>query len=167
MFVVTESSTGPIKRFKEMIVAHVGVHGSGLPGSLLSGLYRRSYFGLRTCGRGINQIHRSVSGLSIRVSPSHPYNTGIAGLAWGGVSVHVIIYMAQKAIQEMIDSDQGWYNAGRAGFVYNSPKHRGALDRLPFQGFARRSGIQGFMLYSRPSPVTESQLYVVNRPPIL
>jgi hypothetical protein len=25
--VVTESSTGPIKRFKEMNVAHVGVHG--------------------------------------------------------------------------------------------------------------------------------------------
>ena len=41
-------------------------------------------------------------------------------------------------------------------FVY-SPKHRGALDRLPFQGFARRSGIQVFRLYSRPSPLTESQ----------
>jgi hypothetical protein len=26
VFVVTESSTGPIKRFKEMIVAHVGGH---------------------------------------------------------------------------------------------------------------------------------------------
>ena len=39
-------------------------------------------------------------------------------------------------------------------FVY-SPKHRGALDRLPFQGFARRSGIQVFRLYSRPSPVTD------------
>jgi len=37
VFVVTESSTGPIKRFREMIVAHVGVHGSGFPGSLLSG----------------------------------------------------------------------------------------------------------------------------------
>ena len=33
--------------------------------------------------------------------------------------------------------------------------HRGALDRLPFQGFARRSGIQVFRLYSRASPVTE------------
>ena len=30
MLVVTESSTVPIKRFKEMTVAHVGVHGSGL-----------------------------------------------------------------------------------------------------------------------------------------
>jgi hypothetical protein len=30
-------------------------------------------------------------------------------------------------------------------FVF-SPKHRGALDRLPFQGFARRSGIQVFRL---------------------
>ena len=39
MFVVTESSTGPIKRFnlKEMTVAHVGVHGSSFPGSPLSG----------------------------------------------------------------------------------------------------------------------------------
>ena len=33
--------------------------------------------------------------------------------------------------------------------MYNSPKHRGALDCLPFQGFARRSGIQVFRLYSR------------------
>ena len=39
-------------------------------------------------------------------------------------------------------------------FVF-SPKHRGALDCLPFQGFARRSGIQVFRLYSRASPVTE------------
>jgi len=45
--------------------------------------------------------------------------------------------------------------SGRAGLVYNSPKHRGALDRLPFQGFARRSGIKVFMLYLRPSPVTD------------
>ena len=108
MFVVTESSTGPIERFREMNVAHVGVHGSGLPGSLLSGtrlwtleclflsnvgihrapkaiqvdgsrprrrswlrfpwlspirnscelrvLYRRSYFGPRTCGGGITNF---------------------------------------------------------------------------------------------------------------
>jgi hypothetical protein len=28
---------------------------------------------------------------------------------------------------------------------------------VPFQGFARRSGIQVFRLYSRASPVTESQ----------
>ena len=35
----------------------------------------------------------------------------------------------------------GWvgYNAGRAGVVYNSPKHRGALDCLPFQGFGIRN----------------------------
>ena len=35
------------------------------------------------------------------------------------------------------------------------PKHLGALDLFPFQGFARRSGIQVFRLYSRPSPVTD------------
>ncbi len=40
--VVTESSTGPRKRFREMIVAHVGVHGWVSPGSLLSGT-RLSY----------------------------------------------------------------------------------------------------------------------------
>ena len=47
----------------------------------------------------------------------------------------------------MIDSGLGWggCNAGRAGVVYNSPKHRGALDCLPFQGSARRSGIEVFM----------------------
>jgi len=51
VFVVTESSTGPIKRFKEMTVAHVGVHSSGFPGSLLSGTlssYGASTVGLRT-----------------------------------------------------------------------------------------------------------------------
>ena len=67
----------------------------------------------------------------VRVSPSHPYNAGRAGLGWGGC------------------------NAGRSGLVYNSPKYRGDLDRIPFQGFARRSGIQVFRLYSRPSPVTD------------
>ena len=39
VFVVTESSTGPRKRFREMTVAHGGGHGQGLgfPRSLLSG----------------------------------------------------------------------------------------------------------------------------------
>jgi hypothetical protein len=40
--VVTESSTGPRKRFREMTVAHVGVHGWVSPGSVLSGT-RLSY----------------------------------------------------------------------------------------------------------------------------
>jgi hypothetical protein len=35
--VVTYSSTGTRKRFREMIAAHGGGHGRGLPGSLLSG----------------------------------------------------------------------------------------------------------------------------------
>ena len=30
----------------------------------------------------IQTIYRNVSGLSIRVSPSHPYNAGRAGLGW-------------------------------------------------------------------------------------
>ncbi len=34
---VTEASTGPRNRFREMIVAHGGGHGRGLPCSLLSG----------------------------------------------------------------------------------------------------------------------------------
>ena len=40
--VVTESSTGPIKRFREMNVDHVGVYCWVSPGSLLSGT-RLSY----------------------------------------------------------------------------------------------------------------------------
>ena len=40
-------------------------------------------------------------------------------------------------------------------FIVVSPKHQSALDLLPFQGFARRSGIQVFRLYSRPSSVTD------------
>jgi len=39
--------------------------------------------------------------------------------------------------------------------VLFSPKNVGAVDLLPFQGFARRSGIQVFRLYSRPSSVTD------------
>ena len=86
---VTESSAaGPRKRFREMTVAHVGGHSWGLPGlapirnsSELWGLCCRSCFGPRTCGRGITN-YRNVSGLSIRVSPSHPYNADRAGLGW-------------------------------------------------------------------------------------
>ena len=125
----------------------------------LRGLCRRSYFGPRTCGRGVNQIHRSVSGLSIRVSPSQPYNAGIEGLESGGRCPRNHLHGPEGDSEEMIDSDQGWYNAGRGGLVYSSPKHRGALDRIPFQGFARRSGIQVFRLYSRPSPVTDRNMW--------
>ena len=50
----------------------------------LRGLCCRSYFGPRTCGRGITNIPK-CAGISIRVSPSHPYNAGRAGLGWGGV----------------------------------------------------------------------------------
>jgi len=61
-------------------IAHVGGHGRGLPwlapirnSSELRGLYCRSYFGPRTCGRGITNSSK-LAGLSIRVSPSHPQN---------------------------------------------------------------------------------------------
>ena len=40
--------------------------------SELRGLCRRSYFGSRICGRGITNASK-LAGLSIRVSPSHPY----------------------------------------------------------------------------------------------
>ena len=90
-FVVTYSSTGPRKRFREMIAAHGGGHGRSLPGldpirnsCELRGLCCRSYFGPRTCVRGITNIPKCAR-LSIRVSPSHPYNAGRAGLGWGGV----------------------------------------------------------------------------------
>ena len=55
--------------------------GGSFPGSSLSGtlcelrdLSRHSYFGPRTCGRGI------TSRSSRRVSPSHPHNAGREGL---------------------------------------------------------------------------------------
>ena len=49
-----------------------------------------------------------------------------------------------------MDSGLGWggCNAGRAGVVYNSPKHRGALDCLPFQ--ARGFSIW-YLVVFRPS----------------
>jgi hypothetical protein len=61
---------------------------------------------------------------------------------------------------EIFDSGRIAINADcrQAGLMDNSPKHGVALDRLPFQGFARRSGIQVFRLYSRPSPVTDRKI---------
>ena len=74
-----------------MTAAHGGGHGLGLPwlapirnSCELRGLCCRSFFGPRTFGRGITNIPK-CAGLSIRVSPSHPYNAGRAGLGWGGV----------------------------------------------------------------------------------
>ena len=55
VFVVTESSTGPIKLFKEMNVAHVGCHCSGVPGSLLSGTL--SSYGASTIARTSDRGH--------------------------------------------------------------------------------------------------------------
>ena len=49
--------------------------------SELRGLCCRSYFGPRTCVRGITNMSK-CAGLSIRVSPSHPYNANMAGLGW-------------------------------------------------------------------------------------
>jgi len=115
----------------------------------LRGLCSRSYFGPRTC---------NVIEVAIRVSSSHPYNAGIQDSDGGGRCPRNHLHGPEGDSEEMIDSDQGWYNTGRGGLVYNSPKHRGALDRLPFQGFARRSGIQVFRLYSRPSPVTDRKI---------
>ena len=68
---VTYSSTGPRKRFREMIAAHVGGHGWGLPGLApirnsceLRGLCCRSCFGPRTCGRGITNIPKRFGALN-------------------------------------------------------------------------------------------------------
>ena len=49
----------------------------------LRGLCRRSYFGPRTCGRGITNVSK-LAGLSIRVSPSHPYCpiSGVCETVW-------------------------------------------------------------------------------------
>jgi len=83
-----------------MNAAHGGGHGLGLPwlapirnSSELRGLCYRSCFGPRTCVRGITN-YRNVLGLSIRVSPSHPYNAGSAGLGWGGGRHRENVYAA-------------------------------------------------------------------------
>jgi hypothetical protein len=75
--VVTVSSTGAKNRFKEMTTATSGVL-ARFPLLLpirnpceLRGLCRRSYLGPRTFGGGETNVIE-VSGLSIRVSPSHP-----------------------------------------------------------------------------------------------
>jgi hypothetical protein len=71
-----------------MVAAHVGGHGKGFPvlsypelfrvtGPLLSLVLRTEDVWQR-----YNQYTKSVSGLSIRVSPSHSYNAGRAGLGW-------------------------------------------------------------------------------------
>jgi len=101
----------------------------------LRGLCRRSCFGPRTCVRGITNSSKHVGALN-QGFPFSPLQCRHCRTRRGG----------------------GWYNAGRGGFLYNSPKHRGALDRLPFQGFARRSGIQVFRLYSRLSPVMDRKI---------
>jgi hypothetical protein len=75
--VVTVSSTGAKNRFKEMTTATSGVL-ARFPLLLpirnpceLRGLCRHSYFGPRTFGGGVTNVIE-VSGLLIRVSPSHP-----------------------------------------------------------------------------------------------
>ena len=61
--------------------------------SELRGLCRRSHLGSRTCVRGITNSS-SCAGLSIRVSPSHPYNAGKAGPGWGGGWIRGNVYDA-------------------------------------------------------------------------
>jgi hypothetical protein len=85
-FAVTLSSTGAKNLFKEMTPATSGVI-ARFPLLFpirnlceLRGLCRRSYFGPRTCGWSINHFSSKCSGFLIRVSPSHPYNTGRAWL---------------------------------------------------------------------------------------
>ena len=70
-FVVTESSTGPRKRFREMTVAHGGGHDRGLPwlapirnSCELRVLCCRSCFGPRTCGRGITSSSKRFGALN-------------------------------------------------------------------------------------------------------
>jgi len=56
-FTVTWSSTGPIKRFREMTAAHVGGHGWGFPGSLLS--WTLSSYGASAVARTSDRGHVS------------------------------------------------------------------------------------------------------------
>jgi len=49
------------------------------------------------------------------------------------------------------------WRGSQSGFPLLTPNvpFQGSVDLRPFQGFARRSGIQVFRLYSRPSSVTD------------
>ena len=87
---VTYSSTGPRKRFREMNTAHRGGHGRGLPwlapiwnSCELRGLCCRSCFGPRTCGRGITNIQKCFGVLN-QGFPFSLYNADRTGLGWGG-----------------------------------------------------------------------------------
>ena len=84
--------------------------------------------------------------------------------------VGVIITWPGGRFREMIDSGLGWgggaMQAGQESCITVPSTHGryagpgcGALDCLPFQGIARRSGIQVFRLYSRPSPVTDRNMW--------
>jgi hypothetical protein len=86
-----------------------------------------------------------------RASPGMDRN-GKAGLGWGGGAQRKCVRGMQWLCYVLVVGKR------QAGLVYNSPKHRGVVYRLPFQGFARRSGIQVFWLYSRPSPVTDRKI---------
>ena len=83
----------------------------------LRGLYRRSYFGPRTCGRRINHFSSKCSGFLIRVSPSHPY--------WGRCNAIVPLHLPDALEYKFLGCipDHHWlwiwqyrshpYNAGR------------------------------------------------------
>ena len=48
------------------------------------------------CGCTVAEVYRNVSGLSIRVPPSHPYNAGRAGLGWESGWVRGNVYAASS-----------------------------------------------------------------------
>jgi len=114
--VVTYSSTGPRKRFREMIAAHGGGHGWGaLPGLApirnsceLQGLCCRSCFrvGPRTCGRGITNIPKRLGAFNQgfpfsllqckqggRTRMGGRWRRGIVYAAWAGVMLCSIVFV--------------------------------------------------------------------------
>jgi hypothetical protein len=124
-----------------MIAAHVGGHGWGLPGLApirnsceLRGLCCRSYFGPRTCGRGITNTAK-CAGLSIRVSPSHPYNAGNAGLGSGSWWLQRNVYAACRGYVVVFVVGKVWRIVPCVYNIYT-------LDRFQFHGLLKNNPIR-------------------------
>jgi hypothetical protein len=83
-----ESSTGTIKRFKEMNVVHVGVHGWVSPGSLLSRTL--SSYGASAVDRTSDRGHVAAMTPSPTCDPcSHPQT----GLSDSTTSPVIVLYL--------------------------------------------------------------------------
>jgi len=102
----------------------------------LRGLYRRSYFGPRTCGRRINHFSSKCSGFLIRVSPSHPY--------WGRCNAIVPLHLPDALEYKFLGCIPEHHRLWMA-----SSEIRMAVQILPLQCRQDRTRRGGWMAASR------------------